>query len=262
MASQSTVSVCNLSLLSIGGRASVSSIFPSDGSTQSDSCATLFSFVFQQLARTARWGCLNKQLPLTLIQAAQGTPENPTGTSLPLPQQPWLYAYLYPPDCLFVRQIMAPIVTMGSAVNQLGIANSVTPWVGSNYQIPYETGFTTDAYGNPLEVILTNQEYAVANYTVDEENPQSWDALFTAAFVASLAAYLVPALAKDMALMQTQIKIAESLISTARGMDGNESPIVQDVVPSWIQARMGATGTLMGGVGYNGYGYINMPWGG
>ena len=259
MASQSPVTVCNLALLSIGARAQVSSIFPSDGSTEADACSTLFSFVFQQLARTAKWGCLNKQSELSLIQAAQGTPENPTGTSLPLPQQPWLYAYLYPSDCLLMRQVMPQVVSTGSAINQLSVANSVTPWVGDSFQIPYATGYSTDSYGNPLEVVLTNQENAIANYTVDQESPLSWDALFTSAFVASLAVYLVPALTLHLPLMQMQIKTAEQLIATARGMDGNESPIVQDVVPSWIQARMGATGVLMGGYGYAGYGEMAWP---
>ena len=55
-----------------------------------------------------------------------------------------------------------------------------------------EIGYTTDSSGNPLEVILTNQQNAVANYTVNQQNPQVWDSLFTAAYVASLAAYLVP----------------------------------------------------------------------
>jgi hypothetical protein len=259
MASQNQISVCNLALLSIGARAQVSSITPSDGSTQADACSTLFTFVFQQLARTAKWGCLNKQLSLSLIQAAQGTPENPSGTSLPLPQQPWLYAYLYPPDCLLMRSVMPPVVTSGSSENQTSLSNNVTPQIPGQYQIPYATGYSTDTSGNALEVVLTNQENAVANYTVDQENPASWDSLFTAAYVASLAAYLVPALSLNPPLMQQQIAIAEKMIGLARGMDGNETPIIQNTPPDWIQSRMGATGWSTGW-GYNAYGPINMSW--
>lgn len=256
MASQSQVSCCNLSLLSIGARAQVSSISPSDGSTQADACSTLFSFVFQQLARTAKWGCLNKQIALTLIQAAQGTVENPTGTSLPLPQQPWLYGYLYPSDCLLMRQIFPPIVTFGGTIPQTSLANSVTPCIPGVYQIPYATGYSVDANNNPIEVVYTNQENAVANYTIDQEQPSSWDALFTAAFVAALAAYLVPALSLNPPLMQMQIGIAEKLISKAREMDGNENPSTQDNVPDWIRARSGATGAMA----HRGYGYPDMNW--
>lgn len=259
MASQNQVSVCNLALLSIGARAQVSSITPSDGSTQADACSTLFTFVFQQLARTSRWGCLNKQLTLTLIQAAQGTPENPAGTTLPLPQQPWLYAYLYPPDALLIRQIFPPVTTSGSAINQTSLNNSVTPYIPQTYAIPYATGYSTDSSGNPLEVVLTNQENAVVNYIVDQENPSSWDSLFTSAFVASLAAYLVPALSLNPPLMQTQIQIAERLIAQARAMDANEGVYTQDHIPDFIRARSGATGALIGSLGYQAWNSMNWP---
>lgn len=260
MSSQSQISCCNLALLSVGARASVSSITPSDGSTAADACSTLFSFVFEQLARTAKWGCLNKQISLTLIQAAQGTPENPDGTTLPIPQQPWLYAYLYPSDCLLMREVFPPVITSGSAVNQTSLANSVTPCFPGTYQIPYATGYSVDATNNPLEVVLTNQESAVANYIVNQQDPASWDSLFTSAFVASLGAYLVPALSLNPPLMQAQIAIAEKMIALARGMDGNENPTTQDVVPDWIRTRSGATGALLySGYGYNGYGSMNWP---
>jgi hypothetical protein len=261
MASQNQISVCNLALLSIGTQQQISAL--SDGSTQGNACATLFSFVFQQLARTAKWGCLNKQVDLTLIQAAQGTPENPLGTSLPIPQQPWLYAYLYPSDCLLMRLIQAPALpTAIGGTPQTTINNSVTPWVPGQYQIPYEIGYSQDSFGNPLQIILTNQEQAVGNYTVDQENPQSWDALFTSAFVALLASYLVPALSLDKQLQTTQLQITERIVATARAQDGNESPHSQDHVPDFIRARQGASGFgWRGGLGYNGYGNIALPWG-
>lgn len=261
MSSQNQVSVCNISLLSLGVQQQISSINPSDGSTQANACSTLFSFVFEQFARTAQWSCLNKQISLTLIQAAQGTPENPTGTSLPIPQQPYLYAYLYPSDCLLVREILPPVTTTsGGATPLTTINNSVTPWVGGQYAIPYEVAYTTDANGNPLQVVLTNQEQAVANYTVNQQNPQSWDALFTSGFCASLAAYLVPALSLDKTLMQMQISIANRIMTTAKSQDGNEAVTVQDHIPDWIRARQGSGGYLYGGLNnYQAYGAMNWP---
>jgi hypothetical protein len=261
MSSQSQISVCNLALLSIGARAQVSAL--SDGSTAGDACATLFSFVFEQLARTAQWGCLKKQLNLTLVQAAQGTPENPTGTLFQLPPQPWLYAYTYPLDCLLMQQILSPILpTTGGGIPQTSISNTITPWIPGQYAIPYTVGYSNDASGNPLEVILTDQEQAIANYTVNQQNPQSWDSLFTSAFVASLAAYLVPALSLDKQFAAQQIQIADRMIAKARAMDGNEAVTIQDHIPDWVRARQGATGTLRQSTGYNAYGYINMAWGG
>lgn len=260
MSSQSAVTVSNLALLSIGVQAQVSSIQPSDGSAAANACSTLYAFIYEQLSRTARWGCLKKQTNLTLIQAAQGTPENPSGTLLPIPQQPWLYAYLYPPDALFMRAILAPAYTYGNSENQLSISNNVTPLIPGQYQIPYEIGYSQDASGNPLEVVLTNQCQAVANYTVNQPNPNSWDSLFTSAYVASLASYLVPALSLQPNLMQAQIAIAERMIATARAQDGNESPQNQNTIPSWIRARCGATGFSEWRGGYNGYGEMSWPY--
>lgn len=257
--SQSILSCSNLSLLSIGNRTQINSL--NEGSTSSNAINSLFPFVYEQLARAARWGCLKKQVALTLLQAAQGTPENPTGSTLPIPQQPWRYAYLYPADCLFVRAILCPnIPTAGSGEPQTTINNTVTPWVPGQYQIHYEIGYSQDSLGNPLQVILTNQENAIGNYTVNQPNPSSWDSLFTSAFVASLAAYLVPALSLQPQLMQAQIAIAERMIRQAQAIDGNESPSSQSRVASWIRARQGATG-WGGQLGYNGYGPIqSMSW--
>src|SRR4051812_47474771 len=104
MASQ--IDICNRALLSIGARAQVSSISPSDGSTAADACAVLFTPTFEALGRTANWNCLRKQATLSLLAAAAGTPENPDGTVLGTPSQPWLYEYGYPSDCLRVRQLV------------------------------------------------------------------------------------------------------------------------------------------------------------
>lgn len=259
--SQNQVSVCNLALLSIGARSQVSSINPSDGSTAADACSTLFSFVFEQYARTTQWGCLNKQVNLSLVQAAQGTPENPNGTTLPLPQQPWLYAYSYPSDCLNVQYIQSPIIPMaGSGIPQTTINNSVTPLIGRQGEaIPYQIGYSLDSFGNPLQVILTNQESAVANYTTNQQNPQLWDSLFTSGFVAALAAYLVPALSLDKELMKAQIAIAERILANAQAQDGNEGVTIMDHIPDWMQARQGASGYLRYANGYRAYGTMAWP---
>lgn len=261
MSSQSAVSVCNLALLSVGGRTQISSINPSDGSPAADACATLFQFVFEQYARTAKWGCLKKQITLTMVGAAQGTPENLTGKSLPIPAVPWSYAYLYPPDCLMMRQIVPPAnSTAPTTEPQTTIANSVTPWIPGQYSIPYEIGYSTDSNGNPIQVILTNQQNAIGNYTVNQPDPASWDALFTSGYVAALAVYLAPALTLNMALMAQCKQQAEAVISIARTADGNENPVSQDHVPDWILARQGATGTLFFQPKYNAYGFFSMVW--
>lgn len=260
MSSQSQISVCNIALIAAGSRSRVNSINPSDGSVAANACATLYTYIFEMLARTARWSCLKKQINATLIQAAQGTPENPDGTSLPIPQQPWMYAYTYPADCLLMRQVLPPVNTFSSGINQLSVANSVAPCIPGQTQVPYEIATSQDSNGNPIQIILTNQQNAVINYNLNNPNPASWDSLFTGAYVASLAVYLIPALSLQPQLMANQIKLADAAITTARGADGNENPAVQDHIPDWMRARQGATGLLtLNGRGYEAYGVMLWP---
>src|SRR5436190_450131 len=115
----SAVDFCNMAISQIGARAAVQSINPSDGSQAADACALLFQPTVDAYARAAHWNCLRFQSgtpastfppPLTLLKAAAGTPENPAGTTLAQPPQPWLYEYALPVDCLKVR-FLVPLLT-------------------------------------------------------------------------------------------------------------------------------------------------------
>lgn len=250
----------NRSLLSIGARAQISSIQPSDGSTEADAAAVLFTPTFEALGRSAHWNCLRKQAVLSLLQAAKGTPENPDGTSLPLPPTPWLYAYAQPPDCLRARFIVPSLPANGTP-SFTTYQNAAATWVPGAEQIPFSVAYSTDASGNPIQVILTNQDKAQLVYTVNQPNPIIWDSQFQAAMVASLAAYFVPALSLNMPLMQAQIALAQRIIDQARASDGNEGSNTQDHIPDWFRARGGSSRYYGWGGGYNGYGnWSPMAW--
>jgi hypothetical protein len=133
-------------------------------------------------------------------------------------------------------------------------------WIGGQGQIPFKIAYGTDAQNNPLQIILTNQSQAQLVYTVNQPNPQTWDSLFQQAAVASLAAYLVPALSLNLPLMGAQIKNAEAMIAQARIRDGDEGSTCQDHIPDWITARNGGASYygLSGSGQYGGWG--NMVW--
>lgn len=257
MATGSQLNVINRSLLAIGSQAQVSSL--NEGSAQANAASTLYTPTFEQLARSAPWNCLRNQVSLTLLAAAAGTPENPNGTTLPLPPVPWLYSYAQPSDCLQMRYIVPSFPALGTTVPIFSVNVTAQNWFPGNQNIPFAVAYSVDENNNPQNVILTNQSQAIAVYTVNQPNPQVWDSLLQGAMVASLAAYFVPALSLHMPLMQIQIKLAEEMIQQARVRDGNEGVTSMDHVPDFIRARRGSSGYYWNGAG-NGNSYCDMVW--
>lgn len=259
MATGDILSICNRSLLSIGSQSQISNL--NEGSTQANACGTLFTPTFQNLARAAYWNCLRAQAILSLLAAAAGTPENVDGATLPLPPTPWLYSYALPSDSLQARFIIPTLnpTSVGTPISQ-ALQPAQSPVTNQSGQIAFRIAYSTDVFGNPIQVILTNQTQAQLVYTVNQPNPQIWDSAFQSAMVASLAAYLVPALSLNMQLMQMQASIAEKLIENARIRDGDEGSTSQDNIPDWIRAR-----NIGGGYDCNngalGNSYSDMPWG-
>lgn len=253
--------MANRALLSVGARTQVSSISPSDGSVEANAISVLWTPTFESLARTAQWNCLRKQQQLSLIAASPNTPENPDGTTYPIPPTPWLYAYAYPSDCLAIRWIVPTFpFNIGASEPPTTISNAAPSWIPNQGQIPYAVSYAPDLNNSPTIIILTNQDQAQAVYTVNQPNPAAWDSLLQSAMVASLGAYLVPALSLSLPLMQLSISTAERIIMQARVADGNEGVTTMDHLPDWIQARAGGQGY---GIGYNFTtwgGLENMVW--
>lgn len=252
--------VANRALLAIGARAQISSLNPSDGSEEANAISVLWQPTFESLGRAAHWNCLTRQVTLSLLQAAQGTPENPSGTAYPIPPTPWLYAYAYPSDCLDMRFIVPSLpMSEGGTTPATTINNASGTWLPSGGQIPFAVTTVTTPNGAPIVVILTNQDQAQAVFTVNQPNPAAWDSLFQAAMVASLGAFLVPALNLSMPLMQICIGQAERAIAIARAADGNEGVTSMDHLPDWMKARAGAQG--FGGYNFSNWGgYVNVLW--
>lgn len=261
MASGSILTVANRSLGSIGARSTIASL--NESSQEAKQVNVFFQSTFESLARSAKWNCLKKQASLSLIASAPGTPTNPSGLITPYPPNPWLYSYLVPSDSLFIRQLIPPrpVLQNTGGVPIFPTNNYVGSACGyGNRQIPYEVAYGADSSGNALPIINTNLGGALGIYTVNQPNPQFWDSLFQQAMVASLAAFLVPALSLDKALMQMQIGIANKLIEQARAADGNEVPVSQDREASWISARNGESGPWSLGFNTSFLNYENPAW--
>ena len=255
------IDIANRSLLAVGARTQISSFSPSDGSDEANAISVLWTPTYEALARTAHWNIFRKQATLSLTAAAMGTPENPSGTA-PLPPTPWNYEYAYPSDCLDFHYVVPsnPAAPAGTPPSTT-INNAAGLWLPTGGQIPFAVIYVADPNGAPTIQVVTNQEQAQGVYSVNQPNPAAWDSLFQAAMVASLGAYLVPALSLSLPLMNMCIKQAEMAIATARARDGNEGTTAMDHTPDWFAARAGAQGY---GSGYNNFGtwggYCSMSW--
>lgn len=235
-----SVSLANRALLQIGSRVQISSL--NEHSTQSDAVDTLFLPTYQSLGRAARWNWCRKQGTLSLLAAATGTPENPNGTTLPLPPVPWLYSYQLPVDSLAMRNLVPSLPAASGGVPPTSATVASPIWLPNSGQIPFAVAYDIDAQNNPITIILTNQSQAIANYTVNQPNPVVWDSQFEQAFVSSLAAFLVPALSLNLPLMNGAIAAAEKMIQTARVNDGNEGVTSVNREADWIVARAAGGG--------------------
>lgn len=253
------LAIANRALLAVGSRQQISSLEPSDGSVEANTCALLFQPTFESLARAAYWNCLTAQVTLSLVAAASGTPENPSGDDFILPPTPWNYAYSYPSDCIAVRYILPSMSSTSSSTPETTLSNSAGLWLPSGNQIQFTIATMLDQHGDRISVILTNQSQADIVYTINLNNPGYWDSMFQEGMVASFGAFLAPPLALSLPLMQLCIMNAEKIITQARTRDANEGVTVLDHTPDWFLARAGSGGTP-GTAYYPGGAYLNVNW--
>lgn len=259
MATSNLLSVYNRALGSISARSSVQSI--NEQSTESNACNLFFQTTFEALGRTAKWNCLTKQAPLSLVASAPGTPTNPNGATQPYPPTPWRYSYLQPSDCLLMVQIMPPANLTSTAGVPIFPVNNYYYGQNSNSRaIPFKVMLGQDTLGNTANVVNTNCGGAQAVYNANQNNPALWDSLFDQAMVAALSVFCCASVSGDKAQAAMQKQTAEAMIAQARAMDGNEGTITQDREAAWISARSGETGPWSLGFNTAFLNYESMPW--
>lgn len=242
------VDVCNMALSQVMARAQIQSLSPSDGTAAGDACTLLYQPTVDAFARAAHWNCLRFQSgalgstqppPLQAVKAAAGTPENLNGTTLPVPPQPWLYAYAVPPDCLKARYLVPAATQSGGGIPLATAGGLMLPAVLPTYAIPFEIAVDLDASGNEIAVLLTNLQNAQLVYTRRLANVGLWDSQFLMGAKSALAVWLAPGLNGSVSMAGQAMGIAKAMLDAARMSDGNEGPQTQDHTPDWIRIRGG-----------------------
>ena len=261
------IALCNLALDQISstrqGNAITSLSPPSPpNSLNAQVAARTYQPQVDATFRAAHWNSARRQVALTLLSSAVGTPENPTGkdalgNTLPVPPMPWLYEYAWPPDCLAMRFVMpqpSPLVT-GSPPLMTNLGVSSFPQVVTS--VPFVPAIDLDSSGNQIKVILTNARTAQGVYTGRINNVDLWDSSLQNAVINVLAAWFALPITGKMDLMKLRTQLAVGMIQQARITDGNESITSSDLRVDWMEARNAGQGW---GSTFLGVGPFVMGW--
>jgi hypothetical protein len=237
----SPIDVANMALDAIGARFTITSLSPPLPAPNAAVVARHYQPKMDALMRSAHWDFARKQIDLTVLKAAMGTPENPNGTTLPIPPVPWQYEYAYPADCLKGRFLIADPPQTGTGTAPPIFAQGTLPPLGwpQLAASPFVIASDTDANGNPIKVILTDLEYAALVYTARIANPDLWEAGFLSAAPIWLGLWLNNPISGDKLRFKELAEIVTSIVLQARVADGNEGFTSQDHQPDWMAARGG-----------------------
>jgi len=154
--------------------------------------------------------------------------------------------------------VVLQVATIGgggavATVNIVNVLRGESPVIGGSYFTvqanPVAQGSTSGAgtgatfnltqaaVASDQRVILTNQEFAIANYVKDVSDENVFDDDFVEALSLIVGARLCIALSGDKSLANMKIQEANAMILEARGTDANEGLRVNDVTPDWLRIR-------------------------
>lgn len=148
----SVVDICNQALANLGDSATITSIDPPEGSAQAEHCARFYPMALATLLEAHNWSFATRRG--TLAQVAN-------------PSSSWGYAYAKPSNCVSIMAILDP---------EASDDYSATLGQGTATYTPQT--FVMETAEDGSEIILTNQENAVARYTVAITDAAKFSPLF------------------------------------------------------------------------------------
>jgi hypothetical protein len=220
----SDVDICNLALLRLGTRSSISAL--TEGSTEANACALVYPIVRDTLLAQHHWGFATRRVALADLGSPPGgvAADSYDGAGR---AGDWRFRYAYPTDCLHARGIRPP-------------SGTTVTWDDCRprhpHAIRFEVSGDQDGSGNPIKVILTDQPQAELIYTARITAAAQFDAGFIEALSWMLAAELAVTLTGDKVIAQACVEAAGAAIGGAKANDANESPEIDDRMPDWIAA--------------------------
>lgn len=92
--------------------------------------------------------------------------------------------------------------------------------------------------------LLTDESPARILYIKQVTDPNQFDAMFTEAFSARLAAELAISISESNSLFQNMMEVYRMKITDARSIDGQESGEPEIVADTWLDSRLNYAGSL------------------
>lgn len=192
----SDVTICNLALSHLGA-AAINSM--TDATKEARNCQLHYAVSRDFVLRDHPWNFATRREYLALLSGV-----NPVG---------WSYAYAYPSDCHFAREIWQEVEQLKPT--------------------PFEV-----LKGPSGKIIVTNEENAVLEYTALITDPTQFDPMFVNALSYFLASELAMPLTKSIQVTQSMLSMYMSRVAQASTIDGREGKVDTEHPNVFIEARL------------------------
>lgn len=201
----SEVDIANLALSHLGDRATVSSLYPAEGSPQAQHCATFYPIARDSLLESVSWTFATKRAALAQLTGEWSR---------------WSYCYALPNNCLRVQAVTAE---------------------GADLNNPTDAAeFVVQTLADGTKVIYTDQAEAWATYTERVEDTQRFTPTFVMALSYQLAAMVAGPLLKGQVgaqMAQGMMRMVEYWKAQASRSDTNQQNYPTEHRPDWILNR-------------------------
>ncbi|THF64315.1 hypothetical protein [Pseudothauera rhizosphaerae] len=199
----SEIDIANLALGHLGDDATVSSLYPPEGSAQAEHCARFYPVARDTLLSMHPWHFAAKRAQLAAFAGDWGA---------------WAYAYAAPADCVTVLAVLPQ--DAADDIDTQDYLREVGP--------------------NGAGVILTQQPAAVLRYRARVTDTTKFSPLFVDALAWLLASYLAGPIIKGdagMKMSQQCYGVALQVLARATAEDANQQKVTLPHTPGWVAAR-------------------------
>lgn len=195
----SVVAICNMALSHIGTKSTIVSL--DEASPEARLCRVHYDTTRDAALRMHPWNFATRRRTLSDLGSPPGD---------------WTFRYGYPTDCLHARGLIL---------------------VNGDPSPSFEVAISTDAAGNDIRVILSDEPSALLVYTRRVTDPAIYDAEFVSALSWLLAADLAMPLTGKRDKRADALQMAEIAVARAKARDAGEGKPDEDRDADWILAR-------------------------